>query len=135
MRSIKVADCMARKLVTFTPRTNVVEALTALLDNRISGAPVVDDDGRLLGMLSEIDILTVMIQDCYYNEGLGIVADYMHTPVDTVEADTDIFSLSERFVREHRRRYPVVQDGKLVGQVSRRDVLRAARDWMGRDEG
>jgi len=60
---------------------------------------------------------------------LCIVSDYMKTPVDTVDPNLDIYTLAERFIHEHRRRYPVVDAGKLVGQVSRRDVLRAALDY------
>jgi len=130
MKSVKVADYMTRKLVTFHPRTNVVEALAVILDNHITGVPVVDDNGSLVGMLSEVDLMSVVIQDSYYDEGMGIVADYMRTPVDTVDPDTDIYSLAERFLKEHRRRYPVVKDGKLVGQISRRDVLQAFRDFL-----
>lgn len=130
MKSVKVADYMARKLVTFTPDTNVVEAMGVLLDKRISGAPVVDGDGALVGILSEVDVMEVVIQDSYYNESAGIVADYMKTEVETVDPDTDIYSLAERFRQQHRRRYPVMKNGKLVGQISRRDVLRAAWDFM-----
>lgn len=130
MKSVKVADYMSRKLLTFKPTTNVVEAMGTLLENKISGAPVVDEDGRLVGILSEVDVMEVVIQDSYYNEGAGIVADYMRRQVDTVTPDTDIYSLAERFRQEHRRRYPVVKNGRLVGQISRRDVLRAAWDFM-----
>lgn len=132
MKSVKVADYMTKKLVTFTPETNVVEAMGMLLDKRISGAPVVDADGALVGILSEVDLLEVVIQDSYYNESAGIVADYMQTEVETVEPESDIYSLAERFRQKHRRRYPVVKNGKLVGQISRRDVLRAAQDFMKR---
>jgi CBS domain-containing protein len=132
MKSVKVADYMSQKLVTFHPQTNVIEALTTILDHHISGAPVVDDDGRLVGILSEVDLMSVVIQDSYYDEGMGIVADYMRTQVDVVDADTEIYSLAQRFLREHRRRYPVVRDGKLVGQISRRDVLQAFRDFLAR---
>lgn len=130
MKSVRVADYMTRKLVTFRGDTNVVEAMGKLLDNRISGAPVVDDAGRLVGILSEVDVMAIVIQDSYYNESAGIVADYMRTEVDTVAPDCDIYSLAVRFHQEHRRRYPVVKNGKLVGQISRRDVLRAAWDFM-----
>jgi len=130
MKSVKVADYMSRRLMTFHPKTNVVEAMTMILDNHISGAPVVDDDGQLVGMLSEVDLMHVIIQDSYYDEGMGIVADYMKTQVDTVDPDMDIYTLAERFLKEHRRRYPVVKDGKLLGQISRRDVLQAARDFL-----
>ena len=61
MKSVKVADYMARNLVTFEPGTSVVEALSTLLDKRISGAPVIDRDGTLVGMLSEVDLIQVFI--------------------------------------------------------------------------
>lgn len=130
MKSVKVSDYMARKLVTFRPDTNVVEAMGALLDHKISGAPVVDDHGRLVGVLSEVDVMEIVIQDSYYNESAGIVADYMQPEVETVDPECDIYTLAQRFHQQHRRRYPVVKNGKLVGQISRRDVLRAAWDFM-----
>lgn len=135
MKSVKVADYMARNLVTFEPGTSVVEALSTLLDKRISGAPVIDSDGTLVGMLSEVDLIQVFIQDSYYDENAGIVGDYMHAPVETVTPDMDIYSLAEQFRKARRRRYPVVKNGKLVGQISRRDVLRAARDLMSKRSG
>lgn len=135
MKSVKVSDYMARQLVTLRADTSVVEALGLLLDERISGAPVVDDDGTLIGMLSEVDLMQVFIQDSYYDENAGIVGDYMHAPVETVTPDMDIYSLAEQFRKARRRRYPVVKNGKLVGQISRRDVLRAARDLMSKRSG
>jgi len=133
MRSVKVSDFMAKRLVTLHPQTNVVEAMAVLLDKKISGAPVVDDEGALVGVLSEVDLMKIIIQDSYYDEAAGVVGDFMRFPVDTVDADTDIYSLAERFLTEHRRRYPVVRHGKLVGQISRRDVLRAAQESLRKD--
>ena len=129
MHSLKVKDYMAKKLVTFTPEMNVVEAMTQILANSISAAPVVDANGQLVGILSEVDLMAVVIQDSYYNEPLGIVGDYMQAPVDTVDSNLDIYTLAESFTHERRRRYPVVCEGKLVGQISRRDVLIAAVDY------
>ena len=129
MRSLKVKDYMATKLATFAPDLNVVEAMNQILNSGITAAPVVDESGSLVGILSEVDLMPVVIQDSYYDEPLGIVSDYMKTPVDTVDPNLDIYTLAERFIHEHRRRYPVVDAGKLVGQVSRRDVLRAALDY------
>ncbi|MGI9324899.1 MAG: CBS domain-containing protein [Pseudomonadales bacterium] len=134
MRSVKVVDYMTRRLVTFTPDTNVVEAMQSFLDHKISGAPVVSESGELLGVLSEVDLMSVIIQDSYYDEAIGVVGDYMKSPVDTVGPDIDIYQLAERFIKEHRRRYPVVQNGKLVGQISRRDVLRAASNFLHEDK-
>lgn len=132
MKSVKIADYMATRLTTFRPNDPVLEAMDRLLEQSISGAPVVDDQGQLLGILSSTDLLAIVMQDSYYDEPMGIVADYMASPVETVDADGDIYSLAERFLTSHRRRFPVVRDGRLVGQISRRDVLRAAMDFVER---
>ena len=132
MRSLKVKDYMTTKLVTFTPSLNVVEAMKQILEHRINAAPVVDEANQLVGMLAEVDLMSIVIQDSYYNEPVGIVGDYMKAPVDTVAPNLDIYTLAERFIHEHRRRYPVVHEGKLVGQISRRDVLVAAVDYRDR---
>jgi CBS domain-containing protein len=134
MKSVKVRDYMATRLITFHQDDNVVEAMAVLLEKKISGAPVVDDEGNLIGVLSEVDLMAVVIQDSYYDESIGVVRDYMKHPVDSVSPDMDIYALAERFDKEHRRRYPVMHNGKLVGQISRRDVLRAAQDFLRRPE-
>ena len=130
MQSLKVKDYMTRRLVTVHPSTNVVEAMDLLLRNGISGLPVVDEGGDLVGVLSEVDLMQVIVQDSYYDESVGIVRDYMRTEVDTIDPEMDIYTLAEKFVKEHRRRYPVVEHGRLVGQISRRDVLRASEESL-----
>ena len=130
MRSIKVEDYMMRRLVTFTPATPLFEAMTKMLDSRISGAPVVDGDGRLIGVLSEIDFLEAMLKGSYHGEVEGTVAQVMTQGAQSIEAGTNIYEVAEILLRDRRRRLPVVSDGRLVGQVSRRDVLRAIKDWI-----
>jgi len=130
MKSVKVREYMSKKLVTLKSDTNVVEAMDILLKAKISGAPVVDDQGSLIGILSEVDLMRIIVQDSYYDESMGIVGDYMRTEVDTVSPDVDIFTLAEMFISQRRRRYPVVTEGRLVGQISRRDVLRAAEAFL-----
>ncbi|MEM7002319.1 MAG: CBS domain-containing protein [Pseudomonadota bacterium] len=130
MQSVKVRDYMATRLVTFHANTNVVAAMATFLEQRISGAPVVDDNGQMIGILSEVDLMQVIVQDSYYDESVGIVRDYMRTEVDTIDPEMDIYTLAEKFVKEHRRRYPVVEHGRLVGQISRRDVLRASEESL-----
>ena len=130
MKSLKVKDYMAKKLITLTRKTNVVEAMALLLRHGISGVPVVDDEGGLVGVLSEVDLMQVIVQDSYYDESMGIVEDYMRSPVDTVGPEMDIYTVAEMFISQHRRRYPVVSDGKLVGQISRRDVLKAMEAFL-----
>ena len=128
MRSVKVADYMTRKLVTFKPSTPLYEAMNLMLEQRISGAPVVDDAGALVGVLSEIDFLEAMLKRSYHGDLGGTVAEVMTEGAQYVPADTDIYSVSEIFLRDRRRRLPVIHEGRLVGQISRRDVLRAIRD-------
>ncbi|NCF76461.1 MAG: CBS domain-containing protein [Proteobacteria bacterium] len=129
MNSFKVRDYMAVDVITFAPTDGVMDAMSILLKHGISGAPVVAEDGRLVGILSEVDLMDVVVQDSYYNENAGIVAEFMQAAVEHVDPDMDILKLAQRFVRNHRRRYPVLQGDELVGQISRRDVLRAAMQF------
>lgn len=130
MKSLKVRDYMSADVVTFAPSDSVMDAMSILLKEGISGAPVLDEDGDLVGVLSEVDLMEIVVQDSYYNENAGIVSDFMQVAVEHVEPDMDILNLAQRFVRNHRRRYPVLQDCVLVGQISRRDVLRAAMQFF-----
>lgn len=130
MKSLKVRDYMSVDVITFAPTDSVMDAMSVLLKQGISGAPVLGEDGRLLGVLSEVDLMEVVVQDSYYNENIGIVSDFMQEAVEHVDPDMDILNLAQRFVRNHRRRYPVLQDGALVGQISRRDVLQAAMQFF-----
>jgi CBS domain-containing protein len=91
---------------------------------------VVNDHGSLVGVISEKDCLKVMLAAAYHNRPMntGIVKDYMSTKVTTISDDKDVLDVANEFLKTNFRRYPVVNaDGKLVGQVSRRDILRAAQ--------
>ncbi len=135
MKSLKVKEYMSTRLVTFRVNMNVVEAMGILLQNRISGGPVVDEEGNMVGVLSEVDLMQVVVQDSYYDESMGIVGDYMQSQVETVTPEVDIYSVAQMFITNHRRRYPVVSEsGKLVGQISRRDVLRAVEAFLHREK-
>jgi predicted transcriptional regulator len=120
-----VKDYMSRPVVTLKPDMDVLEAVQVLLTRRISGAPVVDNIGNLVGMLSEKDCMRVAMDAGYHGNWGGRVADYMHRQVEAVDVDASIFDIASRFLRQAYRRYPVMKDNRLVGQISRRDVLRA----------
>ncbi|MFC6669410.1 CBS domain-containing protein [Marinobacterium aestuariivivens] len=126
LRSVKARDYMARDLVTFKPDTQLFYAINQLLRYQISGAPVVDSQGGLVGVLSEVDCLRAILTLTYHEEEFGgTVADYMSRDVCTVEHDADIIRVADIFIKQGMRRLPVVQQGRLIGQISRRDVLRA----------
>lgn len=95
MKSLKVRDYTFTELVTFVPTDGVMQAMMSLLERGIFGAPVVDADSRaLVGMLSEVDLIGVVLQDTYYNESAGIVADYMQSEVESVSPDMYILRLA-----------------------------------------
>ena len=126
LHSISVKDYMASNLVTFTPDMGILDAIHLLLKNRISGAPVVDKLGNIVGILSEKDCLKVMLTASYYEEPGGKVEEFMTPEVKTVDAESSLVDVAEIFLETNYRRFPVVADGnRLVGQISRRDVLRA----------
>jgi len=126
LRSVKAQDYMCEALITFKPETDLFEAINALVDNGITGAPVIDSGGKLVGLLSEADCLRAILTLTYHEEEMGgVVGDYMVEEVHTVNYDADIIAVAEEFINNGRRRLPVVKDGKVIGQISRRDILRA----------
>ena len=119
-------DIMKRRLVKVRPDMTIVDAARLLLRKDISGVPVVDADGKLLGFLSELDVLRIVASDDFSNEDFvesDPVSDFMTSYVHTVPPHTGIFSIAHLFIQHRIRRLPVVEDGVLVGIVRRRDVL------------
>ena len=125
IHSIAVKDYMSASLVTFAPHTDVMDAINVLVKQRISGAPVIDERGNLIGLLSEKDCMQAAVQAGYYEQLGGQVRDYMTKNVITVESEASVLEVANLFMQKGPRRYPVVEDNRLVGQISRRDVLRA----------
>lgn len=126
----RIGDYMATELVTLVPEMEINKAMKILLDERVSGAPVVDAKGELVGVLSKKDCLKAALNSNYYQEWGGSVTDYMTTEVETLEADMELVQAAERFLSSHFRRFPVMRDGRLAGQISRTDVLRGlAENW------
>ena len=124
-KSVATNAYMSATLVPFTPDMDILKAISLLIDKRISGGPVVDRQGNLVGVLSEKDCLKVALHAGYHSESAGTVAEYMQTNTKTVDVDTNIVDIAGMFLRDGYRRYPVLKDNLLVGQISRRDVLRA----------
>ena len=127
-------EIMTPGLITTRRETPIFEAIGELLKQRISGMPVVDDEGRIVGMLSEVDCLKVGASGEVYSDDHseeGVVADYMTPAGQTVGPDLDIYALAQYFRTQPVRRLPIVDGSRLLGQVSRRDVLKAI-DEMGR---
>jgi predicted transcriptional regulator len=96
-----------------------------LLDKKISGAPVLDESGKLIGILSMKDCMEIVYNTAYHQDWGGKVEQYMSHEVEHIEADTSILTAAEKFLNSNFRRFPVLRNGQLVGQISRHDILRA----------
>lgn len=127
----QIKTYMSRKLVTLTPDMEINRAMSLLIDNHISGAPVLDESGNLVGMLSQKDCLKAALHASYYREWGDTVAKYMSGNVQTLDADLDLVEAAEAFLASSFRRFPVISEGRLVGQISRSDLLKAlAGNWQ-----
>ncbi len=135
LKSVKVRDYMTRHLVTFRSDTDLFTAINRLLEHRISGAPVVDSQGHLIGLLSEGDCLRGILSGAYYEAIGGNVSGFMNTEVETISPEVDIIEVSQRFLRGRLGRLPVVESGRLIGQISRSDVLRAVKEFAQHEQG
>lgn len=126
LHNISVKEYMSASVVTFSPIDDVLDAIHTLVERRISGSPVVDGAGNIVGMLSEKDCLKVALE-AGYNESMGgKVGDYMTANVETIDADSSIMEVAKAFIDQPYKRFPVVdEEERLVGQISRADVLRA----------
>lgn len=125
---ILVEDYMSRKLVTFSPDQSILEVMESFAKHRISGGPVMDDNGFLVGIISEADCMKQISESRYFNQPIldKSVERFMTKNVETIPHDMSIFDAAGIFDRHNRRRLPVMQDGLLVGQISRKDIVIAA---------
>lgn len=131
--ALKVKDYMTTKLITFKPNQSVQEVVESLIKYKISGGPVVNDKHELVGIISEGDCLKQLSESRYYNMPLehDNVEKRMATNVETIDGNMDVFDAANKFLQSKRRRFPIVENGKLVGQISQKDILKAALQLKG----
>jgi len=130
---ILVEDYMTRKLVTFSPDQSILEVMESFAKHHISGGPVMDDNGFLVGIISEADCMKQISESRYFNQPIldKSVERFMTKNVETIPHDMSIFDAAGIFDRHNRRRLPVMKDGLLVGQISRKDIVIAALKLSG----
>jgi CBS domain-containing protein len=128
-----VGDYMSKKLVTFKPEQTMHEVVKILLKKGISGAPVVNEKNELVGVISEGDCLKEVVKGKYDNMPTlsGLAKDQMTKNVVTIEPQLNIFEAADLFLNRRIRRFPVVKNGKLVGQISQKDIMRAVMKLKG----
>ena len=123
----KVSDFMTKNLITFRPEQSIEEVIDSLINNKISGGPVVNDKNELVGIISEGDCIKHISESRYYNmpPDDDKIENRMAKNVETIDGDMNIFDAANKFLSDKRRRFPIVKDGKLVGQISQKDILKA----------
>lgn len=131
MESVQIKEYMNHYPVTFTPDMVVEQAALRFLKSKQIGGPVVDTSNRLVGFLSENDVLEKMMENIYYNEHIVDVTELMRTDVLTVKPYDSIIELGQQMLKDKPKVYPVIDDdNNLLGTISRNDVLRAIDTHM-----
>ncbi len=126
MESLKVQEYMNHYPVTFTADMALEEASLRFLKTKQIGGPVIDNNFKLLGFLSESDVLAKMIDTIYYNEHIAHVADIMRKDVLSVKPYDSILELAQNMLKDKPKVYPVIDDdGNLLGTICRNEVLQA----------
>ncbi len=124
----KISQCMDSVVPTLSPDTRIMDAVDFLLRHRVTGAPVVDSNGRLIGIITETDLLELVTEGIDAEPPAeATVAEYMTTDVVTVPPSVDIYYVAGLFLKGKFRRLPVVEGGKIVGAITRFDLLRVIR--------
>lgn len=117
-------------MVIFKPEQRIQDAIAIILEKKISGAPVLDEHRHLVGNLSEKDCLQIIVDYALHNVPVADkkVSDYMSTKVFTFSPTTNVVEAAIEFLNSPVRRYAVVENGTLIGEISRREILRAAQN-------
>ena len=126
MESLKVQEYMNHYPVTFTADMAVEGASLRFLKTKQIGGPVIDKNGKLIGFLSESDVLAKMLETIYYNEHVADVRDLMRKEVLTMKPYDSVIELGQLMLKNKPKVYPVIDDdGNLLGTICRNDVLHA----------
>ena len=131
MKDQLVGKYMETRVHTVRADMDVLEVMDMFVKTKVTGAPVVDERGNLLGMLSDTDCIAAAMKAGYDPQWRGLVSDFMTSDVETVDSETSIIEVAERFLKRRYRRFPVVSDNRLVGQVSRLEILKAIGSMRG----
>ncbi|WP_241262690.1 CBS domain-containing protein [Parahaliea mediterranea] len=134
-----IQECMHRNPLTIHPEENLVQAISMIVEYKLTGITVTDHDGAVVGILSELDCIQAVLA-AIYNEGDPehvLVEDAMKSDVNTCVSTDSIVEIAQDLVKTKQRRRPVVENGRLVGQVSSNNVLWALmehsrRKYLGR---
>jgi CBS domain-containing protein len=128
VKNVLVRDIMTKNLILFRPKQSIHDVMKLFIKYKISGGPVINKHGDLMGVISEADCMKEISESRYFNMPIldKSVYHFMTKEVETIEANTSVFDAASTFFRTKRRRFPVLDKKNLVGQVSRKDIVIAA---------
>lgn len=132
LQSIEIRNCMQHQPPRVLADSHLHEALETIIAHQVSGVCVVNHSGHLVGILSEMDCLRAILSATYNESEVGTVHHYMSSEVEIADSSEDIVDVASRMLRQHRRRLPVVEDGRLVGQITCRQILSAVKTFAAR---
>lgn len=116
----KVKEIMKTDVLTVKRKTGIYEAIHTLVENNITGLPVVNDDMTVAGIISEKDVLRLLYD---MEDKPGNVEDFMTKDVVCFDEEESLIDITEHLIRHDFRRVPILKEGKLVGILSRKDVI------------
>ncbi len=129
----QVRDYMDTEVPTLNPEMEILDAVNFLLDNHVTGAPVVNGEGTLIGILTEKDCLRLLATGSNNEFPSGTVADFMTARVETIRPHMNVYFVAGLFLGQNFRRFPVVDEaGRVVGAITRFDILRAIKHHLGK---
>ena len=127
----KISEYMDRVVPTLRPDTHILDSVDFLLKHQVTGAPVVDSGEKLVGMITETDLLKLITEGIHGEPpSKETVAEYMTTDVITISPDVDIYYVAGMFLANKFRRLPVVNNERIVGAITRYDLLRVVRKLL-----
>lgn len=129
LHSVDLRDYMITNPITVKDGANLSDTMKIIIDNKVSGVCVIDENKALVGILSEMDCLAAILKATYNDVGVGLVNQYMTKDVIVAHPSDGIINVAQDMLVKNQRRRPVVENGKLVGQVSCRQLLTAVKKF------
>jgi CBS domain-containing protein len=129
LHSVDLRDYMITNPIKVKDDANLFDTMKIIIDNKVSGVCVINEEKALVGVLSEMDCLAAILKATYNEVGVGLVNEYMTKDVIVAHPSEGIINVAQDMLLKNQRRRPVVENGKLVGQVSCRQLLTAVKKF------
>ena len=132
LHSLAAKEFQTEQPICVRPHDSIMDVIALLVNNKISGVTVVDEDNNVVGVISELDCLRATLDGAYQGQIGGAAKDYMTKQVDFADPDSDLIAVAQQMLANNRRRLPIMKHGKFMGQFSARSVLLAVSRYATR---